>query len=61
MTNLPNDPERFHRFSRTMRIKLDTDEEIQEKLVADNDGAVLYLRRKRKSVELNERAETEAG
>jgi hypothetical protein len=53
--------EPFDWFSRTTQIRLDTDEEIQEKLVAGSDGTVVYVRRKRKSVELNERRETETG
>ncbi len=61
MENPGNYLEPFDWFSRTTRIRLDTDEEIREKLVADSDGAVVYVRHKRKSVELNERNETEAG
>ncbi|MGH3144698.1 MAG: hypothetical protein ACRDTR_02750 [Rubrobacter sp.] len=53
--------EPFDWSSRTMRMRLDTDEEKQEKLVADSDGAVVYIRRKRESIELNERRETEPG
>ena len=51
----------FDRFSRTTRIRIDTDEEVREKLVGDSDGTVVYVQQKRKSVELNERSETKAG